>query len=91
MHECPPESLSAMLLGHDSVSPSCISGQRNSGTTLFSSMQQKHFCAGLLVVSCALYYSSYLKLNEVLSTRVSAKADVLENSYKIDEVVKTFY
>lgn len=57
----------------------------------FSSMQNKHFCAGLLVVSCVLYYSSYLKLNEVLSTRVSARADVLENSYKLDEVVKTFY
>lgn len=57
----------------------------------FSSMQKKYFCAGLLVVSCVLYYSSYLELYEVLSMRSSARADVLQNSDKWDEVVKIFY
>lgn len=55
----------------------------------FSSMQKKYFCAGLAVVSWVLYQSSYLKLHEVLSLRVSARADAPEN--RLDEVVKTFY
>lgn len=78
----------AMLLCHDSVSPSSTSGQYGSGTRLFFN---KYFCAGLLVASWVLYYGSHLKLHEVLSTQVSARADVLENSYKLDEKVKTFY
>lgn len=78
----------AMLSCHDSVSPSSTSGQYGSGTRLFF---KKYFCAGLLVASWVLYYGSHLKLHEVLSTQVSARADVLENSYKLDEMVKTFY
>lgn len=45
----------------------------------FPNMQKKHFYAGLVVVSWFLYQSRYLKLPEVLSLRVSARADVPEN------------
>lgn len=61
--------------------------------TLFQACRRTIFVQSYwwcLVVSCILHYSSYLKLYEVL-TMSSARAEVLETSYKLDEVVKIFY
>lgn len=79
LHECPSESSSDRTSTLcNTVGPWLFPSPASQASKVLeqhslSSMQKKYFY-GLLVVSCVLYYSSCLKLYNMLSMRSSARA-----------------